>query len=89
MVSVVTTQPCCESHRQDVNKWAWLCSNKTLFTKIGGWTDLACATSALKEQTREFPGGPVVRTLPFHCRGTGLIPGRGTKIPQVRKRPNK
>jgi len=23
----------------------------------------------------EFPGGPVVRTLCFHCRGTGSIPG--------------
>ena len=31
---------------------------------------------------REFPGAPVVRTLPFHCWGLGLIPGRGTKILQ-------
>ena len=27
-----------------------------------------------------FPGGPVVGTLCFHCRGTGLTPGWGTKI---------
>ena len=28
----------------------------------------------------DFPGNSVVRTL---CRGTGLIPGQGTKIPQA------
>ena len=28
----------------------------------------------------EFPGGPVVRTLCFHCRETGSIPGCRTKI---------
>ena len=28
----------------------------------------------------EFPGGPVVRTRRFHCRGPGAIPGQGTKI---------
>ena len=32
---------------------------------------------------RDFPGGPVVKTLRFHCRGTGLIPGQGTKIPHA------
>ena len=31
----------------------------------------------------EFPGGPVVRTLCFHCRGTGSIPDLGTKIPHA------
>ena len=25
----------------------------------------------------------LVRTVRFHCRGMGLIPGGGTKIPQV------
>ena len=28
----------------------------------------------------EFPGGPVFRTLWFHCWGPGLILGQGTKI---------
>ena len=28
----------------------------------------------------EFLGGLVVRIPYFHCRGTGLIPGQGTKI---------
>ena len=32
---------------------------------------------------REFPGGPVVRTPRFHCRGHGSILGLGTKIPQT------
>ena len=35
-------------------------------------------------QLRDFPGGPVVKTLHFHCRwggGTSSNPGWGTKIP--------
>ena len=34
----------------------------------------------------DFPGGPVVRTPCFHCRGHGFDPwnpGSGTKIPQA------
>ena len=31
----------------------------------------------------EFPGGPVVRTQHFHCRGPGSIPSRETKILQA------
>ena len=30
---------------------------------------------------RHFPDDPVVRTLCFHCRGTGSIPSWETKIP--------
>lgn len=37
MMSITTTLPYKNSHRQYVNKRAWFCSNKTLFTK-----DLAC-----------------------------------------------
>ena len=38
----------------------------------------------IKKQTREFSGGPVVRTLRFHCQGSGFDPpDRGTEIPQV------
>ena len=36
----------------------------------------------LKIQHWEFPGGSVVKTLGFHCRSMGLIPGGGTEIPQ-------
>ena len=31
----------------------------------------------------DFSGHPVVKTLCFHCRGLGLIPGQGTKIAQA------
>ena len=32
----------------------------------------------------DFPGGPVVKTLRFHCRGRGFDPGRGDpKIPHA------
>ena len=39
----------------------------------------------------DFPGDPVVKTLCFHCRGCGLIPGWGTKIArgQCGKKQNK
>ena len=40
--------------------------------------------------TRDFPGGSVVKTLSFHCRGIGLISSWGTKIPpavpQIKKK---
>ena len=36
-----------------------------------------------KYQYREFPGGPVVRTLCFHCWGPGSILGWGTKTLQA------
>ena len=31
--------------------------------------------------TRDSPGGPLVKTLCFHCMGS--IPGQGTKIPHA------
>ena len=36
-----------------------------------------------KGTTWGFPGGPVVKTLCFHCRGTRSIPRWGTKIPHA------
>ena len=35
---------------------------------------------------REFPGCPMVRTTRSHPEGPGLIPGRGTKIQQKKKK---
>ena len=32
-----------------------------------------------KKLMRDFPDGPVVKTLPFNARGMGLIPGRGSR----------
>ena len=36
-----------------------------------------------KQVVGDFPGGPVVKTLHFQGRSTGLIPGWGTKIPHA------
>ena len=35
----------------------------------------------LKYYARDFPGGPVVRTPRFQCRGHGFQPGSGNKDP--------
>ena len=40
-----------------------------------------CDQMHKKRLVGEFLGGPVVRTLHFHYRDTGLMPGWGTKIP--------
>ena len=32
---------------------------------------------------RDFPGSPVVRTLPSNAGGAGSIPGQGAKIPHA------
>ena len=31
----------------------------------------------------DFPGGPVVKNLPYNAGDTGSIPGQGTKIPHA------
>ena len=33
-----------------------------------------------KSGSADFPGGLMVKTHGFHCRGLGSIPGQGTKI---------
>ena len=37
----------------------------------------------LKRETRDFPGGPVVKNPPSNAGDTGSIPGRGAKIPHA------
>ena len=37
----------------------------------------------LKVASRDFPGGPVVKTSCFQGSGADLIPGQGTKISQA------
>ena len=34
-------------------------------------------------KTRDFPNGPVVKTLPSNTGGAGSIPCQGTKIPHT------
>ena len=36
-----------------------------------------------KECVRDFPGDPVVKTLPSNAGGEGSIPGQGMKIPRA------
>ena len=36
-----------------------------------------------------IPGGLMVKTPCFHCRGAGSIPGRETKIPRAARRSQK
>ena len=43
----------------------------------------ACNKSVTTEATEHIPGGPVVRTLQFHCWGSEFDQGMGTKIPQA------
>ena len=33
--------------------------------------------------TRDFPGSPVVKTSPANAGGAGSIPGQGAKIPHA------
>ena len=35
------------------------------------------------KRPRDFPGSPVVKTLPSNAGGVGSIPGQGTKIPHA------
>ena len=37
----------------------------------------------LKQSRGDFPGGPVVKTLPSNAGDAGLIPGRGAKSPHA------
>ena len=41
------------------------------------------AKSYQETERRDFPGGPVVKTLPSNAGREGLIPGRGAKIPHA------
>ena len=42
-----------------------------------------------KKLLQDFISSPVVRTLYFHCRAMGLIPGQGTKIPHATRHSQK
>ena len=40
----------------------------------------SCYSILSKCKVRDFPGSPVVKTLCFQCRGTGLIPGQAHAV---------
>ena len=55
---------------------------------LGLWPQRGTPTSTCTPDTtfredRDFPGRPVVKTLRFHCRSMGLIPGWEVKIPHA------
>ena len=41
------------------------------------------AKTEVKNTCGDFPGGPVVKTLPSNAGGAGSIPGQGAKIPHT------
>ena len=54
------------------------------FWKAGGW---AGCTSGLKVRNRDFPGGPVVKSLPLQGRGLGFDSQPGN-IPRAEEQVN-
>ena len=57
-----------------------------------GSQDMRCSqarTGVGNKRGRDFPGGGVVRTLPFNAGGAGLIPDWRTKIPHAFQPKNK
>ena len=61
-------------------KWwrPWFCT-----VHVSNETETRLEIPTFIQESREFPNSPEVRTWHFHCRGSGLIPGQGTKIPQA------
>ena len=54
----------------------------------GGWGDcVSCEKTSLtriiKNNTRDFPGGPVFGNLPCNAGDMGSVPGQETRIPHV------
>ena len=49
---------------------------------VGGeWSELGkWAKRGQKNQKRDFPGGPIIKTSPSNTEGIGSIPGWGAKI---------
>ena len=66
---------------------------RTWLSKWMNWTEHAEHTythylALLNYNPRNFPGGPVTRSLCFQCRDQGLIPGQGIRshMPQLKVR---
>ena len=60
-------------------------SASVLSTNIQDWFPLGwiVGSPCSPRDSQDFPGGPVIKTPCFHCRGMGLISGWGTKIPHA------
>ena len=60
-----------------------LCNVTAQGDTVTGWGQLKEMTArreGFKIEQGEFPSSSVFKTLCFHCRGMGSIPGRGIKI---------
>ena len=55
----------------------------TMMTIVNNNVYLNIAKTVDLKNSWEFPGGPVVRTLHFHCQGRRFNPWLGTKISQA------
>ena len=54
-----------------------------IITELGPHKILSPIKSMIKIENRGFPGGPVVKNLPYNAGDVGSIPGRGTEIPHA------
>jgi len=53
--------------------WSWHLTRALFLYKVKNY----------KKEVRDFPGGPVVKTLPSNAEGVGSIPGWAAKIPHA------
>ena len=66
------------------------CCSKELHTPLHYWYSVKVTPrrkfSLIKMEYRDFPGGPVAKTLYSQYRGPGYNPGQGTRshMPQLR-----
>ena len=64
--------------KKEPNSWGGIVSD--LFSSRIMPLFLQCYLCSIENSVQDFIGSPVVKTLCFHCRGHGLIPGQATKI---------
>lgn len=63
--------------------WTWSCEEMPSLLVLENCCVPPPAHHSLEDICRDFPASPVVKTLWFQCRGTDMVPNRGTKIPHV------
>ena len=62
-----------------LNIYVLMCKHTQSIFKV----HLDCEEDRFKSACGNFPGGPVVKTLPLNAGSVGLILGQGTKIPHA------
>ena len=75
----------CDSYwnsEQNISEQYGTCSKLLSFTRNvkGEYEFFIRMKGSIKTVERDFPGGPVVKTLSSNTGGIGLIPGQGAKI---------